>query len=568
MKIQRVPAFLLSLFLFVSVFAWSETEETVEKSEFVVSFGNTEINLNPIQSYKSTEAQIYTALYEGLVSYNPYSLEPEPAVATYWETEDNNTLYRFYLRDSAVYWNGDRVTAQHFRDTWLKMIDPETGAAYSSLFDVISGAREYRTGKTEDPDSVGIRAVSDSVLEVRLTHPAPHFLRVLCHHSFAPVHPSFLQKDDWSEFNTAPANGPYYLLEESEDEMILKKNDLYWDRKNVEVQQIRIIFSDDSEEITRQYNMDKIDWVADSIHVPKVENRDALLLYPMFATHYYYIRSAEPPFDDPGVRRGLALLLPWQEIRRDYPLPATTLIPAIPSYPENEGFAMQDTEEGMKALEEAGYPEGKGIGSITIRIPDGTEGRRIAGLMKEAWESRLEVEVKKDLIPFPRYYDSLKKTDYTIGSLTWIGDFLDPLTFLQMWTSESNLNDAGYSNPEYDELIDRAMTQYGVSRYQTLAEAEQLLLDTAGVLPVSHSPSLNLIDTDIVAGWFPNLLDIHPFKYIHFEPYPMPPGVVRGPAEKTPEPVQARSSGPPPADKRIKTSSSSKPGFFDQIMLF
>jgi peptide/nickel transport system substrate-binding protein/oligopeptide transport system substrate-binding protein len=111
--------------------------------------------------------------------------------------------------------------------------------------------------------------------------------------------------------------------------------------------------------------------------------------------------------------------------------------------------------------------------------------------------------------------------------MTWIGDFLDPLTFLQLWTSKSNLNDAGYNNPEYDKLIEEAIPEKDKKRLEKFAQAESLLLSQAVVLPLSNQPSFNLINIKQLVGWYPNLLDIHPFKYLHFKEPRVFPNLVR-----------------------------------------
>jgi peptide/nickel transport system substrate-binding protein/oligopeptide transport system substrate-binding protein len=121
----------------------------------------------------------------------------------------------------------------------------------------------------------------------------------------------------------------------------------------------------------------------------------------------------------------------------------------------------------------------------------------------------------------------LKGTDYTLGTLTWIGDFADPLTFLQMWTSDSNLNDSRYADEEFEDYIKRSMSEGGEERYKTLSEAEQFLLSQGVVLPISHQPAWNVIDLSAIGGWYPNPLDIHPFKFLNFQVQKLPRGIAR-----------------------------------------
>lgn len=498
-------------------------------NEFVIAFVGDSHELNPIYSITSTEAQIYQGVYEGLVSYAPRTLEPEPAIAERWEISDDGLTYTFYLRRNARYSNGDRVTAQHFRDTWLRTIAPETDSAYNFLFDVIDGVREYRNSDDPDPSRVGIQAVNNTTLRVHLRNPASHFIRVLAHHSFVAVHPSLLDVRDWSRVDSIPVNGPYQFVSREEDQWIIERNPRYWDRDNVGIDRIRFLFTDaEVDEVTERFNRGFIDWVTGGMTLGDVQFEDTIVINPLFATTYYFIRSDREPFSDPDVRRALALLLPWSEIRDPEILftPASTLVPSIPRYPTVVGLTAQDRDEAMALLAGAGFPQGRGLPEIIVHIPDGLETARVAAIMKESWESALDVQVTVLSTVYNDYFDALDRSRFTVGTVSWIGDFADPLTFLQMWISESNINDAGYANPEYDELVDRAMAETSNERFEIMAEAEAMLLQSGTVLPVSHIPSVNLIDRDAVDGWHPNPLDMHPLKVLQFSGTEPIPGVI------------------------------------------
>jgi len=130
----------------------------------------------------------------------------------------------------------------------------------------------------------------------------------------------------------------------------------------------------------------------------------------------------------------------------------------------------------------------------------------------------LGIELKT--VPASSYFDSVRAgaaaSGWTIASTSWIGDFADPLAFLQMWAQDSNLNDASLADPEYDRLLGAAALKSGDERFDALGLAETRLLSGAAVLPIYHSLAANVIDTDFVNGWYPNALDIHPFKYLAF----------------------------------------------------
>lgn len=515
----------LFLLLFSPVILWADGGEPA----FTASFGKTDISFNPLHSYTATEAQIYSALFEGLVSYHPLTMEPLPGAAYRWEISEDKRIYSFFLRQDGKYWNGDPVTAYDFRNSWLKLLAPEEKSEYSFLLDVIKNAREYRTGKLEQPDSVGIHAAGPYQLDIELKHPADHFLKILCHHSFVPVHPQFLQKDNWSATNIIPGNGPYYVYSQNEEEIVLVKNNLYWGRDSVYYNTLRIQLADNDPSRTERFNRGEIQWITDGIVLDEIEDEESLVTNPLFATNYFYFNCSEEPWNDERIRRGLALLLPWDQIRsnRFIYIPTDRLVPNLPRYPDIEGISETDTEAGLALLKEAGYPGGEGLPPVVIKIPGSFEGRRIALLMRQTWTDLLPVEVEIEEFRYGDYYEELKKEDYTLGTISWIGDFPDPLTFLQMWTADSNLNDAGYKAAVFDEIIDTSMRQTGVQRYETLSKAETILLHDAVVLPINHLPAWNVIDLSEINGWFPNPLDIHPFKYLRKYTLQVDPWIVK-----------------------------------------
>ena len=497
------------------------------KSEFVAAFASSQLVLDPLHSYKTQELQIATAIYEGLVTYHPVSLAPVPGVADRWELSDDGLLYRFYLRENARFSNGDRVTAQDFRDSWLRILEPASEGEYSFLFDVIEGAPEYRDGKETDPKSVGIHAVSESILEVKLNKPAGHFLSMLCHMTFAPVHRMYRTESRWDSGTTIVGNGPFSVSGRTRREIVLSRNELYWDLDNVKLESIRIRFMDNEVEITSGINDGSIHW-AENGDVDTLVNRNSIQFYPLFGTSYMYFSTNSSPWSDSRVRRGLALLLPWKSIREQASAFGTeTLVPTLSFYPQVKGITEPDVAQGLELLEEAGYPRGSGLPHIVIRVPRGSSAELAANSMAAAWKQTLETTVTVQADSYDNYLSSLKSTDYTIASATWIGDFPDPLTFLQIWTSGSNLNDARYANPAFDALIDHALGDTGDQRYLRLAEAEELLLSEAVVLPLSNPPAFNLVDLNKISGWYPNPLDVHPFKYLRFKQLAPPPGYVR-----------------------------------------
>ncbi len=503
----------------------NETESDNE-NEFVFALMPSQISLDPAHAYTALESQIYTAIYEGLVTYHPFTLQPLPGVAHDWEVSEDGTIYKFYLRETAAFSNGDPLTANDFKTSWLRMLDPDLKAEFSTFFDIIKGARDYRTGVESDTKLVGINVLSNYVLEVELESPAAHFLKLLCHMSFVPTHSHYQDESDWKERESIVGNGPFFIYKRNNDEIILLKNNLYWDKENVSLEKLIFRFYEEPVKISEDYNKTEVNWAL-NWDFETLDKQEDVLFNPMFATSYFFFKCSLPPWNDTRVRQALTLLIPWENIRNDQVFfPTSRLVPEIPDYPEVEIINETKIEEAFSLLEKAGFRDGKGLPDIVIRITPGGDSERMARIMAEAWEDKLGIKVSLDLQDFSIYFANLKKNDYTLGQMTWIGDFADPLTFLQMWTENSNLNDAGFVDVEYDNLIKKATAEEGIARYEIFSQAESIILKNAVVLPVSHRPTVNLLDLGYIDGWYPNPLDIHPFKYFSFKAGQVLPNIV------------------------------------------
>jgi len=499
-------------------------------TELTVAFSSHNMELDFRKSYYASEAQLFTAIYEGLFSYHPLTLEPVAAMAERWTLSEDKMLWTFTIRQNARFSNGDPVRAEDFRASWMSLLDPARESPYSSFYDVIEGARDFRNGIIDDPDKVGIQAPDQRTLIVKLSSPASFFPAMLCHHSFSPIHPSLIYKEKWSPVDlqkdwTPPvSNGPFHIVSMNEESIVMQKNEYYWDR-TVELNKITIKFTETGEEASHLWNSGEARWIAGEVNTNSLTDLSGIHVNVLFATHYYFIRSADKPWNDARVRRAMSLVLPWEEIRSGYYLPAKTLIYPVMGYPEIDGMDETNYEEALKLMAEAGYEDGNGLPELVIRLTPSRDSARVASLMASAWKNILKFDVRVEVVPYERYLTSFKEDDFIVGFMTWIGDFADPYAFLQMWRSDSNLNDARFNDPDFEALIERSMIEEGDERLATLAEAEKLLLDRAAVLPICFSPALNIIDTGEIGGWYPNALDIHPFKYMYFKTFRPLPGV-------------------------------------------
>ena len=195
-----------------------------------------------------------------------------------------------------------------------------------------------------------------------------------------------LKQTDWRS-RPVLSNGPYYIYERKDDRLVLVKNELYWDAKNVSIPRIVIRFAKDGAEAASLYDTAEAQWVAGDVDLDALKDRRGISLNAMFATHYYYVRSAAAPWNDKRVRRALSLALPWEEIRKEHLLPAATLIYPIPDYPKLEGVKETKADEAKKLLEtySADDPEYGEVAFVLLRAQVYTYlATKNRGLMRKA----------------------------------------------------------------------------------------------------------------------------------------------------------------------------------------
>ncbi|AFG38675.1 peptide ABC transporter substrate-binding protein [Spirochaeta africana] len=510
-------------------FASTITAPDIDRTLRVSSFPG-EIQLDPLRTYTSLEAQLYTAIYEGLVTPDPVTLRPIPGIARTWQTSEGGTVYSFELRQSARFADGTRITAEHFRDTFLAHLDPENPSPFSGFLDVVQGARDYRNGRGSAAD-VGIIAETPQRLRVELTHPAPYFLDLLAHQSMVVVHPADLPGAQKNEDTHPIGSGPFKITTFTPEELRLSRNPHYWEYNRIDLEEILISFTDDTAAVAEDFNSGKIQWSMGNFSYLAINNPDFVMANPLFSTSFFFFNHRQPEYRDPAVRRALALLMPWEELRSEqvYFSPTSQLIPEVPGFPAVSGIEESSIEDARRLLREAGHPDGEGLPALVIRIPSGGEHRRLAELIQAAIAGNTGIPVELEIIPGAEgYYDRLDDSDYTIASITWIGDYLDPLTFLMLFISDSGINESGYDNPAYDELIERSHRADRDQRRELLAEAERMLLQEGTVWPISHTVAFHLVNTQELEGWFPTALDIHPFKFMRRIEFLPGPGITQG----------------------------------------
>ena len=491
--------------------------EKEEQKEFVVIEGVANHEFNPQLTSLSSDNDILENVYEGLFTANPVTLEPQFAIATDYKISRDKKRWIIYLREDAKFSNGEIIKANDVRNSWLKLLaNPD--APYASLLDIIRGVEEFRNG-TGDVEDVGIYATDDFTLSIYLNNPANYLPRVLCHTAFTVVH------DD-----PLVSSGAYTISEIADKKTVLVKNPYYWDNENVVLEKVIFLQSDDEEENTYLFNTGKAQWVSSgNIVVDKLLDSDSVQMSAQYGVSYLFFKtSANNPakketgsiWDYKEFRTAVLEAMPWDDLREGQFVPATTFVYPLNGYPEVPGYDFTDIIEAKLKMKDAkekyNIPEDQII-PLLIEITPGS----LSEAHKESIKSALApigVEVNYREIPSFLYFSNVSKSDGDMFLYTWVGDFADPLTFLELFHGKSSMNESGWQNDEYDRLITESAKVSSEERYKLLGQAETILLDEGMVIPISHPVSFNIIDPKEVGGWYPNAFDSHLFKFMYLKP--------------------------------------------------
>ena len=523
---KKLLIVLLMALLAVSAFAAGQQgegggEAEMEEVEFIIANGAEPESLDPQLVSGVPEHRILMGLFEGLVRPDPETAEPLPAGAESWEVSSDGTVYTFQLREDAVWSDGTAITAQTYVDSWLRILNPETGAPYAwfpSMF--IAGAAEYNAGEAS-ADAVGVEAIDENTFQVELVGPLPYAIEAMSHYSFSPVPLHAIEEygDEWTLPENFVGNGPYTLDRwQPQEDLSIVRNDAYWRDIGDAVTRVTFIPTDDNNTMHNMFLNGEVDW---STTVPTDQIQSARLrsdyhVSPYLGTYYYVFNTTREPLTDARVRRALAMSFNKQEIveviTQAGQIPTDTMVPDMEGYPGIEGNEL-DVEEAQQLLADAGYPNGEGFPELTILYNTNEAHKKVAEYIQQQWLENLNIDVTLENQEWQTYLASRRAAEFDIARAGWIGDYRDPNTFLDMFVSGGAMNGGRFTNERYDELVAEAARERNAEeRYDMLTEAESILIEQEqAVAPIYHYVSVNMIDTaDTWDGWYENVMDWHP----------------------------------------------------------
>lgn len=495
-----------------------------ERQELVFNLGSEPPTLDPALCTDSSSSTVIYQIFEGLMQRKLGEGGVEPAIAERWEVSEDGKEYTFYLRDGVTWTNGDPVTAEDFEFAWKRVLDPRTASDYAYLLWMIEGGEAANTftlpDKEKEPekyeaavkelegllDQVAVEAVDSKTLKVRLIAPAPFFLDLMAFFTFMPVNRKAVEAnpDAWAaDPSTIVTNGPFKLTEwNHKSDLTLVKNDTYWDKDKVKLETIKIVqISDPATSLTAYENGEFDMCDAGLVPLPDtprlLESGEAKRM-AFLATYYLDFNCTRKPLDDPRVRRALSLAIDRKSIvenvTRGGQLPAMAFVPpgiynpaTGKDFREEAGdlFKDADIETAKQLLAEAGYPDGKNFPKLTLLY--NTEGphKDIMQAIQQMWKQNLGIEVDLGGQEWQVFLKTRVQGDYDIARDGWIGDYIDPMTFLDMFLSNSQQNNPKWKNKQFDELINKAKTTNDQAvRMQAMHDAEQLFMSEMPIAPI------------------------------------------------------------------------------------
>lgn len=485
-------------------------------------------SLDPHKVSGTWENYIVGDMFVGLTTEDPKA-NAVPGVAESWTISPDGKTYTFKLRKSS--WSdGTPLTANDFVFSMQRILLPETAAEYASLLYIIEGAEAINTGKAA-ADTLGVKAIDDQTLEVKLTGPAPYFLELLTHYTAYPVPKHVIDKvgKDWTKPENMVVNGPYKLVEWLPNTHVkLTKNDKFYDVASLTLDNLTFYTQEDRAAVQKRFRAGEIDvamdFASDQIDWLKANMPEETRIAPYMGVYYYPINSSVAPFTDVRVRKALSMAVNREaicdKVLKTGELPAYSFVPPGVSHYEHpaevEWKAMSFDErvkEAKKLLAEAGFTADKPL-EFTLKYNTSENHKRIAVAVASMWK-QIGVKVELYNAEVKVHYADLKQGNFQVARAGWIADYNDAQNFLYLLETRTGPNNYGrYSNPEYDRLmLEAEVTSDLAKRGQLMRQAEALAMADQPVIPIYHYVSKNLVAKNVV-GFEDNSKDIHRWRYV------------------------------------------------------
>ena len=508
---------------------------TGEKQELVFNLAADTKTLDPGLNQSVDGAIIAVNAFEGLAKLDDKD-KAIPGQAEKWEVSPDGLKYTFHLKKDLKWSNGDPLKASDFEYAWKRVLNPETASEYSFQMLYLKGGDEYNTGKGT-ADQVGVKATDDTTLEVTLAGPCPYFLELTAGPTYMPVEQKIVESNkDWAtDVKTLVSNGPFKFTEyKIKDQLVLEKNENYVSKNDVKLNKLTMKMVTEPTSAWASFKAGQFDMVYD---VPEPEVEAALkdgsaTQFKDLSTDYININisdkakeinpDAAKALSDVRIRKAMSLAIDrtaiTENVIKNHPTPAHGFVPESILDTDGKSFSSKkyfepkgNVEEAKKLLAEAGYPNGQGLPQMTILYnPEGGNGAKYQPIQDMLKKAGFNVELQTQ--EWKVFQTTRTNKQYVVARGGWTGDYVDPMTFLDMFTPESAQNDPGYNNPKYIELIHNAKKEADAKkRMEMLHQAEDLLMEDMPIIPLWYTNQTRGIKS-YVKG-----VRVSPLRFIYFD---------------------------------------------------
>lgn len=465
-----------------------------------------------------------------------------PGQAESYEVSDDGLVYTFHLRDGLKWSDGSDLKASDFVFAWKRLADPEVAAPYGA--DMLGYAKGYDEAVAGNTGALAVSAPDDKTFVVELSAPCVYFEKLVTHGSMVPVQQATVEAngDQWAlNPSTYITNGPFKMQEWVPGSYVtFVKNENYWNADAVTVNSLKFALMEDTNAFYNAFKTGELDMIKEppTEEVPNLKGTDEFFMDPIMGTYYIDFNNLKAPFDNPDVRMALSLAIDREYVAsvvmQGTYSPATNFVgPGISDAEpgsffedvtrQNNGgdyFDVSnhdaDLAKAKELLAAAGYPEGKGLPVLEYMTNDAGYHKPVAEYLQSCWKE-LGVTMDIKILEWSTFTPTRRKGDYQIARDGWVYDYDDPSNMLNLFNSISGNNSAKYNNPEMDKLLNEANSTADLAvHYQKLHEAENLLLEEAGIAPVAYYNDFWMQKSNLKGTWH-SPYGYWFFQYAYFE---------------------------------------------------
>lgn len=455
-----------------------------------------------------------------------------------WEISEDKLKYTFRIREDAKWSDGKKLTADDFVYSYRRVVDPKTASPIAYLMYYIKNAKDINMGKKQI-DTLGVTAIDENTLTIELENPTLYFEDILASGGcYVPVREDIINKygDDWTwKPESYIGNGAYKMTERKPDELIaFELNTNYWDYKNQVAKKINFVLIADEYISLNAVRTGDVDF---SINAPPIGEIESLIKENLMAVsdiigvYYLDLNNKDKTLSDKRVRKALSLAIDRNYIVSNIGhgklIAAESFVPPVVKgleksfREESSNFIIANNYsnniiEAKRLLAEAGYPNGENFPILEVKVSSGFY-TTVLEAIQEMWKNNLNIDVvvrteeSKITLPFRQ------SGKYQIARTSWTGDYNDPLTMLQIMTSESDINYSGFSNERYDYLINFATTSTNEKdRMEALKEAEAILFEEMPIIPFIYRTDFLVVNPKL-KNYIDDPLGRYRFNYAYIE---------------------------------------------------